>query len=172
MRKMAMVLGAMALVGCGGPSGPVFIALTSDFADYASWEKVVLGDGVLEGHPTGMRLGYRNMKPNSQGIYPVGSILLKVITVSPSEIEFFAMAKRGGGFNSAGALDWEFLTLKLGSTNAPVVFTRGDNPVDPDSAVPNSHGYGDPSATGVTCNRCHGVLGTERTDHILSPAWP
>lgn len=162
-----------ALTACGGPTGPVFIALTSDFADYQTWERVKLGDGTVEGltgHPVGPRIGYRNMKPVN-GVYPVGAILLKVITTSDGE-EFFALSKRGGGFNGGGALDWEYLTLKTGSTGAPVVFTRGDNPADPDSAVPNSHGYGDPTATGVTCNRCHGVLGSERTDHVLSPVWP
>ncbi len=166
-----LIIGAMLLAAAGcesdGATATLFIATQSDFAPYATWEKFSLGVADNGGHPVGPELGYRNHAPVA-GKYPVGAILVKEIQLGdqPQQWELFGMAKRGGSYNAGGAIDWEFFTLKLNDADVPIIVSRGANPADADS---QGHGYGG-SATGVTCNRCHGVLGTEATDHTLSPA--
>lgn len=164
---------AVAVAGCGG-SGQVKIALDSDFAPYTTWSSYYLGDQPVAGHPLGPRTGYLSTKvPAGSSSYPVGSIIVKEIQTlsSPDKTtwDLFAMVKRGGGFDQGGALDWEFFILKLDANDVPVIIDRGTNPADsvPDGGV--DHGYGDSTAGGITCNACHGALGSEAHDHILSP---
>jgi hypothetical protein len=152
------------LVGCGS-GGRVFIAEQSNFADFLSWESFDNGLATPNtGHPLGEEWLFRNEKP-SGGKYPVGAILMKEIQVMPelSTWQLFAMAKRGDNYNAGGATDWEFFTLALDTQMQPLILTSGENPVDPNSTI---SGYGT-GVDGVTCNRCHGIAGTEATDHVL-----
>jgi len=162
------------LAGCGSSTEPaVFIALQRDFDDFRSWEQVRLGDGVSaevageNDNVTGPRVGFRRQRPTKTG-YPVGSILVKTIEPSDDATQWlvFAMAKRGGGFNPAGAIGWEFFTIFMTSGGQPVVRSRGENPSD---ATPGAHGYPAGDGTMPTCNRCHGT-NAAATDGILSPA--
>jgi hypothetical protein len=164
---------SVAAAGCEeAPVGPTFIAQQSDFADFQSWPRYSFGDTTVAGLPTGPRFGYLKQKaPPGATAYPVGSMIVKSVEVdaTPQDWELFGMVKRGGGYNSAGALDWEYFTLRLSIGGVPVIFSRGFNPIDLDSVDGGAgHGYGDTSGTGITCNRCHGAAGTERFDHILS----
>jgi hypothetical protein len=146
------------LLGCdASPAPQVFIALGRDFAPFRSWTRFSLGDAPLEGHPDGPRFGYVKEPPRG-GAYPIGSIIVKSVEVTPDEQSWslFAMVKRGGGYNADGARGWEYFTLALTSDGAPIVLQRGASPI----------GY----EGGVGCNRCHAVAGAEKTDYILSPA--
>jgi hypothetical protein len=167
-------------VGCGGSANKpsdggadsVFIALESDFAPFQTWTRIFVGDGPLDGHPAGPRYGYlREKAPPGATKYPVGAIVVKTVEqgATREDWDVFAMVKRGGGFNQSGALDWEFFTLKINERGIPVLLYRGTNPDDGTADGGDTHGYGS-APSGVTCNRCHGILGTERSDHILSPA--
>jgi len=174
-RKLAIcAVVAAGAVGCGGSgkSGEVFIALQSDFASFQTWPRYFVGDGPLEGHPAGARYGYLKEKaPPGATAYPVGALIVKTVETgtTPQEWDVFAMAKRGGGYNAGAATDWEFFTLKINANGVPVIVSRGTNPIDADADGGTAgHGYTDPGGTGVTCNRCHGLPGTERSDHILS----
>jgi hypothetical protein len=168
--RLAMMLAVFA--GCGGTggSGEVFIALQSDFADFLTWQKTALGDEPLEGHPAGERFGYVK-QPLAAGMpaYPVGAMIVKTVEVMPDEQswDLFAMVKRGGNYNAAGARNWEFFTLSVSAGGVPLIASRGSNPSDAPGAT--GHGYSDPTGSGVTCNRCHGADGAEKTDFILSP---
>jgi hypothetical protein len=150
--------------GNGSGNDDVYIASQSDFASYAGWEKFTLGIAMNTGHPVGTEYGFRNQKPVN-GAYPVGSVLVKEIDITdvPQQWELFALMKRGGGYNGGGAKDWEFATLRLNEDLVPIIVSRGANPADSDS---QGHGYAG-SADGTTCNRCHGIVGTELTDHVL-----
>ena len=168
------VAALVAVAGCGGSPGQIKIALDSDFAPYTTWSSYYLGDQPVAGHPVGPRTGFLNQKaPPGATAYPVGTIIVKEIqTLSSTDKttwDLFAMVKRGGNFDQGGALDWEFFILKLTADGVPTILDRGANPSDsvPDGGV--DHGYGDSTAGGVTCNACHGGLGTDQTDHILSP---
>jgi hypothetical protein len=161
------------LVACedAGPVGDVFIALQSDFAPFQTWQKKLLGDGPLEGHPAGPRVGYlKQAAPPGATEYPVRSMIVKTVErgATPQEWDIFALVKRGGGYNLAGAKNWEFFTLKINPAGIPIIVARGLNPADADADGGPGHGYADPGMTGITCNRCHGVVGTEQHDHILS----
>jgi len=167
---LGLVLGITGLVaaGCGTggtDSQMVYIAQQADFAAYVSWESFALGVAMNSGHPVGDEVGYRNMKPMG-GAYPVGTILVKEIHTgtTPQEWQLFGMMKRGGGYNGGGARDWEFATLALDVDSVPIIITRGANPADGGDS--SGHGYA-ASVDGVTCNRCHGIAGTEATDHVL-----
>jgi hypothetical protein len=170
---IGLALLASCTLGCDStPTGEVFIALNGDFAPFRTWSRVFVGDGPLDGHPAGPRYGYVKQKPPAGATeYPVGSIIVKTVErgTTPQEWDIFAMAKRGGQFNSAGASNWEFFTLKITAGDVPLIVSRGTNPVDADADGGAGGSYQDTSGTGVTCNRCHGLAGTERSDHILSP---
>ena len=164
---LAVLVSCAVLVpGCGGDDEKVYIALQSDFYPYMSWQSFDNGQAMSTGHPVGEEWLFRNEQPK-HGSYPVGSILVKEIQVMPVQTswQLFAMAKRGGDYNNGpgGALNWEFFTLGFDDTGALMILTRGSNPMDTDSS---GHGYGI-AVDGVTCNRCHGVPGTEATDHVL-----
>jgi len=161
---LVMLSGVAAACETAGPTREVFIASQSDFAEYTTWQQFSLGVAMNSGHPVGDELGYRNLEPE-HGAYPVGTILVKEIRVgdTPQQWELFGMMKRGGHYNPSGAMDWEFATLRLNDDLIPIILTRGANPGDADS---QGHGYG-AASSGVTCNRCHGIAGTEATDHVL-----
>lgn len=174
---LGIYLGCLIAAGCawagcgeGTPTGETFLALQSDFAPYLSWYHVDLGmSGTNSGTPNGQATGYLNHRASAGATeYPVGTILMKVVEsgATQQDWELFGMAKRGGNYNPNGALDWEFFTLRLNADGVPLIVSRGSNPADSDAS---GHGYGDPTGSGVTCNRCHGISGTERTDHVLSP---
>ncbi len=105
-------------------------------------------------------------EPPAVGHYLVGAIIVKTIESDGplSGWSAFAMAKRGGGFNYAGAAGWEYFILTLDDAGTLAIFSRGANPADGNGAA---HGY--PTTDGNTCNYCHAADGTAATDHILSP---
>jgi hypothetical protein len=163
---------ALAAVGCGGTSGPTMIATVTDFAPYASWESFNLGDAPLPGHPPGPRTGFRNAPaPAGAKKYPVGTIIVKQIQTNGSTDittwDLFGMVKRGGDYNEGGAVDWEFFILHLNDAMVPSISERGTAPADP-STDGGADSYGT-AMNGQTCNVCHGMLGSDQTDHILSP---
>ena len=156
--------------GCDDKS-PTFIALDTDFFSFRSWTRVPLGSDPLPGHPPGPRFGYLNKAaPKGAKKYPVGTIIVKTIEpdgVPATSWEIFAMAKRGGDYNSVGALGWEFFRLKiLGDT--PHIVTRGLTAADPDDG---GTGYFDQLGNDFIdmCNTCHGTKDSAATDHVLSP---
>jgi hypothetical protein len=170
---LALVVGLALCAGCNEPRAQTFVALDSDFAPFRTWERVALGDAPLMGHPPGPRFGYLNHRARKGATaYPLGTIVVKTIepSAAPETWEIFAMAKRGGDFNPAGARDWEFFRLKFFHGIVHVV-SRGEDPFDPD-ADGGLCGYSCNSGAlvGGQCNDCHGTPASAATDHILSAA--
>jgi hypothetical protein len=137
------------LAACGQPppmqAEPSFIALTSDFRGFSAWPNIALG--YHEGdalHLPGTRSLYLNRRPASGSRqFPTGTVLVKVVD-SPLGLQVFAMAKRGGEYNSGGAVGWEW--FELSQVDEPVSINwRG-------TQAPASSAYGGDSAT---CNSCH-----------------
>jgi hypothetical protein len=172
--RSLLILGALlSAVGCnegnGSGGGNTYLPLPGDFIPFRTWQRIFLGDGPLEGHPAGPRYAYVKNVPGPTE-YPVGSIIVKTVeNGTPQQWDLFAMAKRGGNYNAGGATNWEFFTLLINPDDVAIVAFSGTNPQDADRDAGIGHGYSDPSGSGITCNRCHGIAGTERTDHILSP---
>ena len=158
--------------GCGGSDGPVKIALADDFAPYASWPSVALGSDPLPGHPNGPRTGFLNQAaPPGAKSYPVGTIIVKQIQTDGStditQWDLFGMVKRGGDYNQGGALNWEFFILRMNEAGVPQIVDRGTHPADSNTDG-GATSYGT-AMNGETCNVCHGAIGTDQHDHILSP---
>lgn len=159
------------LLGCGGddPTEPGgFIALTDDFRDFRTWPRVAVGESTLAAHPEGPRFAYANRPPPPLGDpYPVGTIIVHSIEQSDdlATWELFAMAKRGSGYNAAGAVGWEFFHLEFSARGVPVIGARGLNPM---VGATYSGGAG-PTTQGSGCNRCHAAPGNEANDYLLSP---
>ncbi len=179
MRRLLFVAPLLLAVASGctetEPPEAVFIALQRDFAGFESWPRYFVGNSPLPGHSVGDRFGYiKQLAPKGAAAYPVGSIIVKTVESGATKQEWalFAMAKRGGGFNAAGAKDWEFFTLRFSTSGVPVIVSRGSNPADGDAdgdadGGTTGGGYGS-TGSGSTCNRCHGLPGTEQLDYVLS----
>jgi hypothetical protein len=147
------------LLACQEAPAPVFIALDRDFAHFREWERVDLGVEMMPGHPVEQAYGYLNRRTGAS-TYPVGTMIVKAFEPS---WELFAMAKRGGNFNSRGARGWEFFRLKL-VNDTPVIISRGIFAIDPDSD--GGVGYGSAGTIlDVLCNSCHN---NAATDFVLS----
>ena len=166
-----LLCGAALLGGCDD-TPQVFIALQSDFASFESWNSYQLSQAPLSGHPDGPRVGFLNKKPPHGSItYPVGSIIVKEVQATAANGDFtqwplFAMAKRGGGYDSAAAKDWEWFLLSFTKNRIPVIVDRG---LAPTSNPDGGDFYMNATGAGLRCNYCHAALNTEQTDHVLSP---
>src|SRR3954454_22431252 len=102
------------VVAAQTPSGP-FEATAADFAGYASWPaQVIDGPPAIDAamHTTGVRTIYVNERPPVGAVaFPIGTVIVKTIVANPSfptAVRTFAMTKRGRGFNTAGAVGWEW----------------------------------------------------------------
>lgn len=168
MRTRHTLLGlalSIALTQCA-PEGDTFIAFASDFQSYRSWTRFELGERDTLGHSVGPRTVYINrLPPPGSSEFPVGTILIKGMesNADPQYWELFGMAKRGGGFNSAGLRGWEFFLLKVDPVSGLVIEGRGIDPQGGD-------GYGGFGSSGAGCNSCHGTSAALARDGLLSEA--
>jgi hypothetical protein len=140
-----------------------FIPLQKDFTGYRQWQAFDLGVQAADSvHPEGRRIVYLNhLPPSGSSEFPSGTILVK--TVEPSDgtaASIFAMAKRGGSYNSQGAVGWEWFELQDGSDGAALIVWRGITP-------PTGEGYGG-DVVGGACNTCHGLHADN--DYVASTA--
>lgn len=152
-----------------GNEAEQFIALQRDFAEFRSWESYDLGDAAIEpnGHPSGPRRVYINRLPDpGSKRFPTGTMIVKTRgDGAPSTWEVHGMAKRGGDFNAAGALGWEWFDLRISTSDEVAVVWRG-------TAPPAGHGYRTEGAetVGATtgdCNACH--LDARANDFVMTP---
>jgi hypothetical protein len=138
------------------PSGSTYLAFAQDFHGYHSWSSYdVTADADLVGIHDGSQVTeYINRPPPSgSGEFPLGTLVVKEATGGTIPHEIFAMAKRGGGFNSA-ATGWEWFELEnLDCMDDRVkILWRGVGP-------PLGEMYGgDPNAG---CNACHADCGND-----------
>jgi hypothetical protein len=161
MTRVALVL-ALAAAGCGGVEGrnpdggdglQVFVAAASNFVGFTKWTSFSFqSDGTTDGltHVSGHRIVYIDpLPPKGSKTFPVGTIIVKQIQPGEANAQTFAMAKRGGVYNSSGAPGWEWFELDptLPDTT-PMLRWRGVAP-------PAGENYsGSPNGT---CNDCHGA---------------
>jgi hypothetical protein len=150
-----------------GGSASTFIALERDFQSFLSWSRTQVGDAaVVGGHAAGPRFAYVSTPPVDRK-FPVGAMIVKTVEVGdPSTWSIHAKAKRGGGFNPSGAINWEWFELRIVANNDVTILWRG-------AAPPKDHGYESLPGLGVTsamdgdCNTCHAT--TPSTDYLISP---
>lgn len=139
-----------------------YLAFASDFAQYRSWSHAPAnaeGAPSASPHSVGPMTVYWNRDPPSGSTgFPVGTIIVKQTDPSVTSAQIFAMVKRGGGYNAAGARNWEWFELQVAAPDPVTILWRGVGP-------PNGESYGgDPT----TCNTCHGQAA--RNDFVWSTA--
>jgi hypothetical protein len=167
LRGGAAALATAALVGVlGCNSNPLpddgvrfpFIAGAADFADFRTWPSHSIESATATGstHVTGSRTVYINMVPPAgAAAFPVGT---RIVKETLADGKLFARVKRGGGYNTTGAVDWEWFELQESSSGAVSINWRGVGP-------PAGEMYGgDPNAG---CNTCHRTV--PANDYVLSP---
>jgi len=137
-----------------GDASDTFIAFDPAFEPFRTWTSVtdtLVDDGTLPAGVAGARTQYINtLPPHGSTAFPIGTIIVEV----RDDGKIFANVKRGGGFNTAGCVDWEFFEL----TENPVTITwRGLGP-----PLGDTYG-GDPNG----CNNCHVMCAAN--DYICSP---
>jgi hypothetical protein len=158
------VAGALAVAGCSGGSSDggskerfPFIAFAKDFAGFRSWPSRTTESAVSLGgsHIAGTRIVYINqLPPAGATAFPVGTLIVKNMQ---TDGRIFARAKRGGGYNATGAVDWEWFELAENAAGDVAIKWHGFGP-------PSGEMYaGDPQGG---CNACH-VLG-KANDYVLS----
>jgi hypothetical protein len=140
----------------------VFIAFASDFANFRSWQSFDVtkeqdADAGLDAgaqHPDARLIEYLNKPPpTGSTAFPVGTIIVKEGTDGPVDMrQYFAMVKRGGTENAAGAKGWEWFELQNAADGTPGIVWRGVGP-------PNGTLYGGDPTGG--CNSCHVQCGND-----------
>jgi hypothetical protein len=155
------------ITGCGDSAnspattdGETFLAFASNFSGYQSWSHAPAtpADGAPQGvHDLGPATVYWNQpRPSGAKAFATGTIIVKQSDPGAVTLQIFAMVKRGGDYNSAGARNWEFFELQTVAEADPLILWRGVGP-------PNGESYGgDPN----TCNSCHTLSAS--SDYVWS----
>lgn len=141
------------------PERAVFIALERDFEGFEHWGSVRIAEAKAAGetHPAGEHRVYVNALPaEGSTSFPVGTMMVKrasaKVGIATSDAgaaereQYFAMVKRGGGFNAQGARGWEWFELKARADGTVGIAWRG-------LGAPTGESYGG-DALG-SCNSCH-----------------
>jgi hypothetical protein len=175
--RLAATVSALAcVVATASCADDSFVAFQRDFANFRTWERVELPpEGAClnapPGSPPAPRAVYINRRPPPGATeFPIGTIIVKTTECGdPQTWTIHAMVKRGGGYNAAGALGWEYFELGIArpdstTPNVPLVNWRGTVPND-------GHGYtDDQGVVQDSCNSCHATPAARRNDSVLSPS--
>jgi len=166
MRRARALAVGVVLLGCGDGtvSGPeVFLAFAADFRGYRGWRSADVTGTAPPGsvHPDETLTEYVDpVPPHGSSEFPVGTKVVKEPTGAGAGPIFFAMVKRGGGYNAGGAAGWEWFELQRADDGGGgvVIDWRGVGP-------PIGETYGGDPTSG--CNVCHVACGN---DAVCAPA--
>ena len=167
-QRATVIAAAMvtAALGCGSttPAEPTtgeripFVAFAKDFTGFRDWPSNTIETSVAAGstHVAGLRTVYINQLPAPDAtMFPLGTLIVKVTAVDG---KIFARAKRGAGYNTTGAVDWEWFELEEQASGSVVVRWHGFGPALGEM-------YGGDAQGG--CNLCHKVAVSN--DYVLAP---
>lgn len=138
-----------------------FFPVNASFDGFRSWEAFHLTEGTPGGdvHLAGPRTEYLNKRPpKGSKEFPVGTVIVKELEVGANDTrKVFAMAKRGGTYNSSGARGWEWFELENNADGSlKRILWRGLGP-------PKGEQYGgDPNG----CGGCHAAH--QANDYVSS----
>jgi hypothetical protein len=156
MKELALVLAVAACTSSTTEPEDTFLAFNTSFVPFRTWPMFhsdgPIDDGTLPPGVAGPRDQFLNeVPPAGATVFPIGTIIVEVRTDTG---KIFASVKRGGGFNAAGAKDWEYFELE---ENPVQYLWRGLGP-----PLGDTYG-GDPDG----CNTCH--VQCAANDYICSP---
>ncbi len=143
-------------------STTTFVAFPATFQAFRTWtsfhDNGPPDDGTLPAPVLGPRTQYINkLPPHGATQFPVGTVIVEARESGAMSI--FAAAKRGGGYNTDGAANWEWFELTEDpTTKAVTILWRG--------IAPPAGAYGGMPNTG--CNDCHTTCGANN-DYVCSP---
>jgi hypothetical protein len=142
-------------------SNATFVAFPATFAEFRAWTSVhddgPPDDGTYGPDVLGPRTQYINVVPlHGASEFPIGTVIVEARESGAMLI--IAAAKRGGGFNADGAVNWEWFGLGEGSDGSVSINWRGIGPP--------VGGYGALPTSG--CNECHQACGANN-DFVCSP---
>ncbi len=146
----------------GSDAGPdVFIAFWSTFQPFRTWKSFHSSgppdDGTFPADVLGPRTQYINrLPPHGATEFPIGTVIVEARESGAKNL--FAAVKRGFGYNSTGARNWEWFELREAAGQVLIVW-RGLGP-------PTNESYGGNPDGG--CNSCHKSCGAGN-DYICSP---
>jgi hypothetical protein len=166
--KIISYVTASVILGCGssktsdsGQDAGTFLAFATNFEGYRNWSHAAAtADGAPSGvHSSGpMTVYWNETPPRGSTEFPIGTLIVKETDPGVTPAQIFAMVKRGGGYNSSGARNWEWFELQAADDETVLIVWRGAGP-------PNGETYGgDPT----TCNNCHVQAATN--DFVWSSA--
>lgn len=141
-----------------GPAGAgEFVAFAPDFQSLLDWPRHPIDRPPIPMvHESGKYLVFINRPPPAGATeFPVGTIIAKI---PQGRGETFAMAKRGGTYNSRGARGWEWFELKAQADGSWAIAWRGITP-------PEGCGYS--GIVGGGCNVCHSAAAAN--DYVQTP---
>ena len=158
-------------VACGHHEAPpptpldgnqTFVAFPATFQSFRTWtsfhDQGPADDGTFPAAVLGPRTQYINhAPPHGASEFPVGTVIVEAR--ESGDMNIFAGVKRGGDYNKAGAVKWEWFELtEDATTKAVAVLWRG--------TAPPAGGYGGGITAG--CNECHVACGSTN-DYVCSP---
>lgn len=159
---VALLVAVAVALACNQEPDAQFIPLQRDFQGFESWERFALepepDGGVHTGFARDIYLNHR--PPPGSTEFPKGTIIVKHMDGAGSADgpRTFAMAKRGGTYNHAGALGWEWFELQpQPDGTAWYIDWRGVGP-------PAGGAYG---STDNGCNACH--MEAQANDFVKAP---
>jgi hypothetical protein len=173
MPRQLVSLFALLALGCNSdgdtlqhrrlPERAVFVAMERDFQDFRGWGSALLPEAPAIGvtHRPGPRRVFINaLPPDARRDFPVGTLIVKeTVPDAQGRVRLMGMAKRGGGYNHAGAPGWEWFELEERRDRSVGIVWRG-------LGAPDGESYGgDPEGTCNSCHRRH-----EATDFVQSVA--
>ena len=162
LKALAPLLVAALVSGCGERELVTFIAFERDFQGFREWDGGSFEELPARGqtHFAGQQRYFIRGPKRKGRDFPVGTIIVKHAELDARpEGQLFAMAKRGGGYNTAGAVGWEWFELVEREEGGVAIKWRG-------LSAPSGESYGsDPHGT---CNNCHREA--KANDFVKSPA--
>jgi hypothetical protein len=172
MQRAVLVAGcAASLAACGhkdvappatADSNATFVAFPSTFQSFRTWTSFhddgPADDGTFPPAVLGPRTQYINqVPPHGAKEFPVGTVIVEAR--ESGQMLILGGVKRGGSYNSGGAVDWEWFGLAEDPmTHAVSISWRG--------LQPPIGGYGGIPTAG--CNECHQSCGADN-DYVCSP---
>jgi len=143
-----LAVAAFTVLGCGdaGDAGAPdeFVPNETTFNGFHDWPTAAAtapGDASDGLHGVGpLEVYWNHSPPHGSTSFPVGTIIVKESEeADPTQRIVFAMVKRGGGFNAAGARGWEWFSLSnnadgtvmplWGGLAAPIGQTYANQPI-------------------------------------------